>query len=86
MATERALSINSAQIAESHARLSKQRIEVAGSCLDPNSLMLRRRSDLLFSPSSQVCPNHQEIWSPQEEALRYHAQPRGDGKDDKRSG
>ncbi len=33
------LSINSAQIAESHARLSEQRIEVTGSCSNPNSLM-----------------------------------------------
>ncbi len=31
--------MNSAQIAESHARLSEQRIEVTGLCLNPNSLM-----------------------------------------------
>ena len=35
------LSINSAPIAESHARLSEQHIEVTGSCLNPNSLMPR---------------------------------------------
>ena len=35
------LSMNSAQIAESHGRLPEQRIEVVGSCLNPNSLMPR---------------------------------------------
>ena len=35
------LSMNSAQIPESHGRLPEQRIEVAGSCLNPNSLMPR---------------------------------------------
>jgi len=34
-------SMTSAQIAESHAKLSEQRIEVTGSCLNPNSLMPR---------------------------------------------
>ncbi len=35
------LYMNSPQIAESHPRLSEQRIEVAGSYLNPNSLMPR---------------------------------------------
>jgi len=35
------LSINSAQTVESHARPSEQRIEVTGSCLNPNSLLPR---------------------------------------------
>ena len=35
------LSMNSAQIAESHGRLPEQRIEVVGSCLNRNSLMPR---------------------------------------------